>query len=443
MKNVIIIIIDAFRPKNISLFGYWRENDKNMKKIASESLLFKQFFSSSNATAPSLTSIFTGKYPGTHGIIHQFPYTQPEEIAKLQRNKKFWLPTFLQGRGYNTIAVDWIGLWFKDGFNYYQERQKKGGNKFLNIPFVKKFLLNLPSWAYKFGKKVTKARSSEKFASPDQTMDVALAQLKQSKKPFFLFVHFWDTHFPFSTIKNPKPCGEKNIKETLNKIKSNSQRDYFKKRIADIDLPSTQDMINKYDLAIETIDFQIGRLYKYLKKKNLWKDTVFVLLGDHGTNLIDHGVYFSSSSLYDDTIHVPMIMHLPGVEAKEINGFAQNIDVMPTIMEFLGYKLDGKIDGLSLMPLIKSDKEVRDKVFSWDGLSEDIRCVRTKKRKLIISRDSTCNLCKSSHHKEKEEYDLEKDPEEKKNIYSEDKDNELEKFLEEKKDVVPVKSDYF
>jgi arylsulfatase A-like enzyme len=204
-------------------------------------------------------------------------------------------------------------------------------------------------------------------------------------------------------------------------------------------------MINKYDLAIETIDFQIGRLYKYLKKKNLWKDTIFVILGDHGTNLTDHNVYFSSSSLYDNTIHVPMIMHLPGIKSGEINEFAQNVDILPTIMDSIGYKIDEKIDGLSLMSLIEKGEPIRDKVFSWDGLSENIKSVRTKKRKLILAEDASCNLCKSSHHEKKEEYDLEKDLMEKKNIYSESEDNqgnELWKSLEEKKKV-PVKSDYF
>ena len=109
-------------------------------------------------------------------------------------------------------------------------------------------------------------------------------------------------------------------------------------------------------------------------------------------------------------------------------------------MDSIGYKIDEKIDGLSLMSLIEKGEPIRDKVFSWDGLSENIKSVRTKKRKLILAEDAGCNLCKSSHHGKKEEYDLEKDPEEKKNIYKEN--NELENFLE-KKEIIPVRRDYF
>src|SRR3989338_5363215 len=126
-NNIVIVVIDAFRPKNLSLFGYAKETDKNLKEIAREGIVFKNFFSSSNATAPSLMSIFTGRFPNHHGIIHQFPYTTDAEIEKMYQERKFWLPSFLQSKGYETIAVDWLGTFFKDGFDYYKEREEWQG----------------------------------------------------------------------------------------------------------------------------------------------------------------------------------------------------------------------------------------------------------------------------------------------------------------------------
>ncbi len=133
-------MVDAFRPKNLSLYGYKKETDKNIKKIAKESFVFNQFFSSSNATAPSLTSLFTGKFPSNSGIIHQFPYTSSEEILKFSETN-IWFPSILQKEGYETIAVDWIGSWFERGFNFYKERDKEKQNskKFLNSPFIVRF----------------------------------------------------------------------------------------------------------------------------------------------------------------------------------------------------------------------------------------------------------------------------------------------------------------
>ncbi len=428
-KNIVLIIVDAFRTKNISLFGYEKETDKNIKRLAEESLVFKDFFSSSNSTAPSVMSIFTGRFPQHHGILHQFPYTTEEEIAKMKREKTFWLSSYLQSKGYETIGIDWIGMWFKEGFDYYKEKEEKPSKKkdFFNIPVIKKALLNLPNWAYKFGKKVTKARASTQFCPAKETMDLAIEKLKEAKKPFFLFAHFWDTHFPFPTTKF-KESEKNDISDVLSKIKDKSQKEYFKKRVTDINLNSTEDMIDKYDASITEVDKQIGKLHSFLKKNKLWEDTIFIVLGDHGTSLTEHGVYFSGSSLFDETIHVPFILHLPGIESKEINGFVQNVDIAPTILDYLNFNAEKSFDGISMLKLIKEGKQIRDKVFFVDGLALDIKGVRTANRKFIMAKHNTCNLCKAQHHKSFEEYDLKKDPQEEKNIYSETSESKV--FLE-------------
>lgn len=397
MKNIIVIVIDAFRPKNLSLFGYDKETDKNLKKIAKEGIVFRNFFSSSNTTAPSLMSIFTGRLPSNHGIMHQFPYTAEEEVEKMYRERKFWLPSFLQSKGYETLAIDWLGMFFEDGFDYYKEREEWQG----------------------------KPAISAKFSPAKDTIDLAIAKIQEAKKPFFLFVHFWDTHFPFPTIEY-KGKQKKDISEVLEEIKGEAQKEYFKKRIiaANIDLYSIEEMKEKYDEAVREVDKQIGKLHQELKERDLWEQTIFIILGDHGTNLTEHNIYFSSSSLFDETIHAPLIVHIPGFEQKEISDFAQNVDLAPTLIELLGEegKKDWRFDGKSMVNLIKNNEEKgdeRDKVFFFDGLAQDIRGVRTKDRKTIIAKNPKCYLCKGSHHQGQEEYDLIKDPREEKNIYSE------------------------
>jgi len=426
--NIIFIVIDALRTKNLSMYGYEKETDKNLKKIAKENLFFKKYFSSSNSTAPALNSIFTGLYPPNHGILHQFPYTSEEEMDKMDQQVKFWLPSYLKEKGYETIAIDWIGLWFKKGFDYYEEKETKKSKKFLNTPFIKKILLNLPAWAYKFGKKIVKAKSSEQFSPAIDTATLGISKMKEAKQPFFLFMHFWDTHFPFPTTKYQAKEKDNDIDEVLKKIIGESQKEYFKKRVADINLKSTKDMVNKYEDAIANIDYAVGKIYKFLKKEKMLDNTIIVIQGDHGDSINEHNIFFEHSGLYDVSTHVPLILHFPKIQPKEINELAENVDVIPTILEFLEEKSNERLDGVSLWPLINNDEKVRDKVFSWDGLSHDIKSVRTKNKKLIIAKDPTCHLCKSIHHKNAEEYDLVKDEEELENIYKED--SELRKFLE-------------
>ena len=426
-ENIVIIIMDALRPKNLSLFGYEKETDKNLKKIAEEGILFREFYSVSNSTFPSITSLFTGQYPNNHGILHQAPYATEEEYEKIE-NKKFWLTNFLKEKGYRNIAIDWVGLWFKEGFDYYGERKEAFYKKFTKNTIARKILLNMPSWAYKFGKGFVKKKNESLFPSAKEMVDLAIYQLKESKKlnkPSFLFMHFEDTHFPYPNVPNPELSGEEDIEKILESIKSSSQREYFKKRIADIELKSIKDMKKKYDLAIETIDKEIGRLMDFLKANGEWENTMFIVLSDHGDSLDEHEIYFSHAGLFDESVHVPLIMKIPGLEKKEINELVQTVDIAPTILDRFGEKMKG-LDGKSLLPLIKSGKAIRNKVFLFDGLAENIKAVRTKKRKLIVG-DSKCNLCKSNHHTGKEEYDLERDPKELNNIYSEK--SELEGYF--------------
>ena len=389
MKNIVILLIDALRCKNTSIFGYNRETDKNFKEIAKTSLLFKQHFSVSNATAPAFTSILTALYPDKHGIIHQIPYTKQEEKEKVEK-VKFWFPSYLKEKGYETICIDWVGFWMAKGFDFYGECDEENPLENSDSPFI----------------------------SAKSTVDLAISRIKKTNKPFFLLTHFWDTHFPFSNTPYIPSGNESDMGKTLAGIKNEKEKEYLSKRMKESKLFTFQDMTNKYDKAIEEIDKEIGRLYNFLKEQNLLDNTIFIALGDHGDSLTEHGIYFNHSGLYDVSIHVPMLMHIPGINKKEINEFSQHVDIIPTIMEVLDFKSEETFDGKSLMPLIKNNTLVRDRIFAFDGLCNDIKAIRTKNKKLIIAKDSFCNLCKGNHHDKIEEYDMEKDMEETKNIYS-------------------------
>lgn len=201
MKNIIILLIDALRPKNLSLFGYNKETDKTLKEIAKDNILFKQHFSTSNATAPALTSILTGQYQYNHGIIHQLPYTKQEEIDKVEK-VTFWFPNYLKSKGYETICVDWVGFWLKKGFDFYDEKDEDQNE-------------------------LTERQSL--FISAKDTIDLAISRIKKSKKPFFLFTHFWDTHFPFPNTKYESNGNKEDREKMLANIKNESQREYLKK----------------------------------------------------------------------------------------------------------------------------------------------------------------------------------------------------------------------
>jgi arylsulfatase A-like enzyme len=379
--NIVFIVIDAFRPDHMSLFGYGKETDRNLKRIAKEGILFRNQFSVANGTAPAVTTILSGLLPSTHGVYHQFPYTKEEEYASAER-MPFWFPSFLKEQGYETFALDWLEEWFTRGFDYYKESEEE-----------------LPGL----------------FAPTKMTMDLAISKIKGAKKPFFAFVHLWDTHFPFPNTPF-KGSGTNNSNAILAGIKDDMLKDYVKKKMDAAKLYSVEDITGKYDETLRIVDEQIGRLYGFLKDEKLLENTVLVILGDHGDIICEHGIYFSTCGLFDGAIRAPLIMKFPGISGKEISDMVQNTDIVPTILDFVGEKRS--LDGKSLLPLIKEGRRVRKEILLFDAMANDVRAVRTYDRKLIVAKDNFCNLCKTSHHYGTEEYDLVNDPEESKSIFS-------------------------
>jgi len=408
--NIVLIISDALRPRDLSLYGYKKETDRYLKKIASESIVFENAFSTSTASDVSLTSTFSGLYPQNNGFLHQHPHMRKEEIEKL-RKIKFWLPRYLQKKGYLTISATPLHLWFKKGFDFYMEREGKKGGRFLSIPIINRMLLALPKWAYALGKKLVKARASPNFYPSNEVVDLAISKIKDSKKPFFLFMHFTDTHYPYHVAKKKNFIGGKKIKEILREIKYPSQKEYIKKRFHDISAESIDEIKERRDQSIAYVDKEIYRLHLFLKGKKLWKNTIFIILSDHGDNFGEHQTYLCRGGLYDPSVHVPLIMHIPNLPSKRINELVQTMDISATILEILEHT-NIKIDGKSLINLIKTGKRVRKEVLLHDGFCDLRTGIRTKTKKTIFSERGKCYLCGAVHGKGKEEYDLIKNPEE-------------------------------
>lgn len=415
--NVLLIISDALRPKDISLYGRDKETDYFIKKIADESITCKLNFAASNGSDPSVTSLFSGQYPTTIGFIHQHPFMRKEEIEKLKKNK-FWLPIFLQNKGYETISVTPLHLWFKKGFNYYTDKDNLKKGRFLDKPFIKRILLSLPNWMYSLGKKMVKMRASPEFYSSDSVIELAMEKIKNAKKPFFLFMHLVDTHYPYPIAPIKKTDGKNTLDEILKKVKYQKQKEYIKKRFYDLSAENMEQIERKRDDSIIAVDKNIGKLRDFLKKNKIWENTIFIILSDHGDNFGEHETYFCRGGLYEESVHVPLIMHIPGFGKKEINEITQTIDIAPTILDCIGEK-KSKIDGKSILKIAKSGKPVRENAFFIDAFCDKRIALRSKEKKFIFSKNGECFLCGSPHCKsEKEEYDLLKDLEEENNIYS-------------------------
>ena len=395
--NIILIVIDALRARNLSCYGGERGSSPNIAKIAGKGILFENAFCSWNTTDQSLTAILSGRYPRTHGIVHHGDKTKPEDLNAFQRLNIKLFSQILQQNGYTTLAIDWMARWFKKGFDYYgytPERNllEKLIYYLITLPYVqlrymamhigllriysKKRKFSLASfWKGFTGVMRTFLFTFELARIQDAGFVTALAEElleKVKKEKFFLFLHYWDTHTPYN-------CPKKFLKRG----KSH--------------LTSKEILLSKYHGAVRYVDQQLGRLFDALKDKKLLKDTLVIITSDHGDSLTEHEIFFDHHGLYDITTHVPLILYYPEAfsEPKKVKGFVQHVDLAPTLCELLNieYK-DYGFDGVSFMPLIRREKEeIRHYVFNEESYVQRKIGFRTKKFKYIFAPDGVgmCN----------------------------------------------------
>jgi arylsulfatase A-like enzyme len=297
---IVLIDIGTLRADHLGCYGYQRDTSPNLDALASESVLFEWAFSQAPNTAPSQASIFTGLYPGTHGLI--------SDEARLPAEAKT-LAEALAERGYITAAfVDGGYLssdfGFDQGFRLY-DNSRGGGLAAIGPKAI--------TWL-------------EEHASDD----------------FLLVVHTYDAHAPYSP--------------------PDSHRDLYLQEIApSAEGPEAAEDIAYakalYDAEIRFVDDWIGMIVQSLSALGLDERATIAVVADHGEEFMEHGSV-SHETLYSTVTRVPMMVRLPGgMRAGTVSSIVETIDLMPTLLELSGVPQPAGIQGESLLPLIRGERQ--------------------------------------------------------------------------------------
>jgi arylsulfatase A-like enzyme/Tfp pilus assembly protein PilF len=298
--NVVLITIDTLRADHVGSYGYKQIKTPNIDALAAEGARFERAFAVVPVTLPSHSSMLTGTYPMLSGM-HDF---SGNKLSPLQPT----LASVLKQSGYQTGAV--IGAAVLDsrfglnqGFDFYYD----------NFEFSR----------------LDEANLDEMERPGNVVADVALDWLgKNSQKKFFFWMHLYDPHYPYHP---PEPYS----------------RDYA---------------AQPYDGEIAFADEQVGRLVKFLKEKGIYQNTLIVLCGDHGESLGEHGEKTHGFFIYNATMHVPLIIRLPGsASGRVVTDPVSLVDLMPTVLGALGVNVPSQVQGRSLLPLLRSNQPDRDR----------------------------------------------------------------------------------
>ncbi|RLF47064.1 MAG: hypothetical protein DRN29_03515 [Thermoplasmata archaeon] len=442
LPNILFIIIDALRVKNLSCYGYEKEVSPNIDDLATRGVLFADAYSCINTTDPSLTTIFSGRYPLSHGILGHGARVTVEEINRFNTFGIQLLPEILKSHGYTTLAVDWLGRWHKRGYDYYSGIQPRG-----NIyVFMRQMLSKCPklydlirsqNLIQNIRGKLPQSRTKP-YEDAKVVTDKAIILVNENKdKRFFLFIHYWDTHFPYIP---PREYFEAKDDEVLKLFYLFTSRK-FRENFADFErriMDRKEEIIARYDGEISFVDHELRRLIDFLEKQSILENTFIILTSDHGESLVEHGIYMAHHGLYDETVHVPLIFVHPELpKNKVVRGFVQHFDILPTILDILNIKMDIEFDGKSILPLIEGNP-IHSQVYAEEAYIEWKRMIRTHKWKYIYApseEKAICRWCGHIHGGVEELYDLENDPAETQNIIEKEPDvaselrDELEKWV--------------
>jgi choline-sulfatase len=288
--NIVLVTIDTLRADHLPSYGYDKVETPALDRLAREGAVFEKVFAQTPLTPPSHASIFTGTYPTVHKVRNTGGFVLP--------SSSITLASILQQQGWDTAAF--IGasvlkkaFGFNQGFAVYDDTMPRSAQKGV---------------------------TDEPERRATEVVDRALAWLNaQSGKPYFVWLHVYDPHKPYSA---PEPF--------RSKYKQNS-----------------------YDGEIAYTDHELGRFFAAVDQKSPADRTLTIVTADHGESLGDHGEYTHGVFLYDSTLHIPLLMKGAGVPAgARVKQQVRTIDVLPTVLAIAGGRAPAASQGVSFLPAL-------------------------------------------------------------------------------------------
>lgn len=292
--NVLVIVVDTLRADHLGAYGYTRATSPNIDQLAREGILFENAISTSSWTLPSHASLLTGRYPYEHGAVKaRFPDRYPT------------LAEFLRDRGYRTGAISANKIWFARsrgfgrGFIHFEDYFDSMGDMFARTIYGRKIQKNV---LIPLGYEDDPGRKR----APEVTAAALNWIEKGARRPFFLFLNYYDPHDPYLP---PQPYRSKFSKKENPGGRLNT---LLLRYYPGLTPEQLQDEMDAYDGAIAYADHSIGELMAGLEERGLAANTLVVLVADHGESFGEHGLLIHYNALYRETLHVPMILRWPG-----------------------------------------------------------------------------------------------------------------------------------
>ncbi len=331
--NIVFFLLDTVRADHLGVYGYPRETMPFLARLATRGLLFERAYAPSTWTAPSMASVFTGRWVHEHGVLSGLAATRSAlkrgETVALNRipQELETLPELLARAGYRTFGA-------ADNFN--------------------------------IGEAMGFTRGFAEFSAKDQgglRHGKVVSEWRQrllAGGPYFLYLHHMAAHAPY---RRRAPW-------------------------YDPATPPERREVAAYDSNLSFMDEKIREVFEAL---GLDSNAVLIVTADHGEEFGDHGSAGHGNTLYEELLRVPLVLFGPGrVPVGRVAGPVSPIDILPTLRELLGLPPSAQDAGRSLLGSARDGVEPNRALFPmrWDEFAPTPvirKAVVTERHKLILT----------------------------------------------------------
>ncbi len=437
--NVLLICVDDLKPL-LGCYGDKLVKSPNIDRLAARGVLFEKAFCNQAVCSPSRNALLTGLRPQTLGIYElstNFRKAAPEAVT---------LPQHFKANGYR---AEGLGKIFHVGHGNVNDEASWSVPHFTpkTISYALKennppestreqalFENKTEVWKLPRGAPTESADVPDNRYGDGLIADEAIKRLEASKQkpnePFFLAVGFLKPHLPFVAPKkywdlyDPKSFKLPTLQtapEGAPEFAPSTWGELRQYRDIPEQGPVTQEqaihLIHGYHAATSYMDAQLGKVLDALDANGLAENTIIVLWGDHGWHLGDHGMWCKHTN-YEQAAHIPLIVAAPGIQPTRTQALVESCDIYPTLAELAQLPAPQQGDGRSFASVLKDPAtSVRDHAIHVYPRGGGLigRAIRTQRHRLVEWKKpgdaaDTAVL---------ELYDYEADPEEKKNLATE------------------------
>lgn len=290
--NVLLVTVDTLRADHLSCYGYERETSPRIDGLAARATRYANAYSPAPWTRPAVGSILTGWYPSAH-TFDRVDRGMPAEVPTLAEH--------FAGAGYATAMVNSNVLLRKktglaQGFEEYFDKEARG-HAYVSTPGITR---------------------------------LALKQLDQRAKdgrPFFLSLLYFDPHYDYLDHEGIDyanlPTGRIESGQKIHRVRE------WGPDLTEAEIGALRDL---YDEEIRFTDAGIGQVLDHLGKLGLDRTTAVVLTADHGEEFFEHGWLGHTRNLYDNLLHVPLIVREPGqTEGRVVESPVTTVSIAATL----------------------------------------------------------------------------------------------------------------